>query len=126
MEIRKDLNMLVEKFLPRNVLKIGYTIIAVWLILGSLIFGVWPTLVGYRKFKNSEYHSRIDSIEFREGHHGAPHVKLETGWYLLGAEELKITGDLRVNDSIVKIRGSMTISVYRKEADGSLTHIDFE
>ncbi len=118
--------MLIEKFVSKNVLKFGYMIIAVWLILGAFIFGVWPTIVGYREFKNTEYHSRIDSIEFREGHHGAPHLKLETGWYLLGAEELKIINDLRVNDSLVKIKGSMTISIYRKQADGTLTRIDFK
>lgn len=112
--------MIIEEFIPRKWLNRGYVIIAGWMIVGTVAFGLWPWLRQNDTFRDVEYHSRIDSIEYRPGHHGSPHVKLIDGWYLLSAEELKISGHILVGDSIIKEQGSATITVFRRSSSGAL------
>lgn len=117
--------MFIERLIPTKFLKLGYKLIAAWLIVGALIFGAIPIIVGDMRFRSTVLHSRIDSIEFKPGHHGSPNLKLSAGWYLLSGEELKISAYIQVGDSIAKEKGSTTVVVFRRSAHGTWIRKDF-
>jgi hypothetical protein len=74
----------------------------------------------------SAYSYRVQDIEFRPGHRGVPHFKMDTGWYLLRSSvELQIVPYVQVGDSIVKQGGSTAIKVIRRAEDGSLITKEF-
>jgi hypothetical protein len=92
------------------------------LIIGSSVFFFYPAYQSHVAFVNSQYGFKVEAIEFRPGHHGVPHIKVDTGWYLLRTtEELNIVPYLKVSDSLVKVKGTAGLIIYRRDKTGRLT-----
>jgi hypothetical protein len=49
-----------------------------WLIGGVLVFIAYPWYMADRAYNESSYNSKIEAIEFRPGHRGSPHIKLNS------------------------------------------------
>lgn len=110
----------------KKVYKVVFYILVGWLFIGSFVFIFYPWFLADKLFLNSSYNVKIKAIEFREGHRGFPHIKLDTGWYLLNVDEIKIIPYAQTGDSIVKKSGSSVIKVYRKDLNGKLVIKEFE
>jgi hypothetical protein len=117
---------MAAKNLIKKIFRIALWIIGAWLIIGSIVFIGYPSYKAYNLFVDREYKSKVDSIEFRPGHRGSPHLKLNSGWYLLTIDEMKIIRYLQAGDSIVKEKGSTAIRVFRKNENGQLKMKEFD
>ncbi len=112
--------MFIERFIPKKILRLLFILGGCWLIVGVVMYGLFPSIVGRNSFIESEFQSVIDSIEYRPQHRGAPSIKLRSGWHLIRIEEMKIVNFIQVKDSIAKERGSEVIRVYRRVEKGEL------
>lgn len=107
--------------------RVIFYIIAAWIIVGTIVFIIYPTITTHRDYVNSSFNYKINEIEFRPGHRGTPYLKLDTGWYLLRSiEEMKMVPYIQAGDSVVKKKGSTTIKVFRKDSEGHLTMREFD
>jgi hypothetical protein len=91
------------------------------LIIGfgyGYFFIIRPTLVARNEFLEKEYKGKINKIEYRTGYRGFPHVMLDEKWYFLGQDEGKILHFIRINDSIVKRKGTNEIVVFTRDGSG--------
>jgi len=105
----------ITKTLLKKITKVASWTIGVWLILGTIIFIGYPWYQVHQAYINSDFHYKIEAIEFRTGNRGVPHVKMDTGWYLFRTNnELRIIPYVQVGDSVVKEKESSIIKVYRK------------
>lgn len=117
---------MVTKNLIGKIYRVGIWIMGVWLLIAAGTFFIYPAFRAYNLFVDREYRSKVDSIEFRPAHHGHPHVKINSGWYLLTIDEMKIIPYLHAGDSIVKEKGSTAIKVFRRNESGKLILKEFD
>ena len=72
------------------------------------------------KFINEkEYYGIIKKIVYIDGNRGLPKINIGTRWIILGGKlESTVSTYIKVNDSIVKLKGVNEIKVYRKNRSG--------
>jgi|SRR5579859_7374449 len=121
-----NLSMIIRKELLGKIYRAGVWIMGAWLLIAAGIFFIYPAFRAYKMFVDIEYSTRVDSIEFRPAHHGHPHLKINSGWYLLTIDEMKVIPYLQVGDSIVKEKGATAIKVFRKDGNGKLIVKEFD
>jgi hypothetical protein len=98
-----------------------------WLIIGAIVFIGYPWYQAIKSFQDFSYNYKIKEIEFRPGHRGVPHLKVDSVWYFPRSnEELQLIHYIHVGDSMVKEKGSLKIKVYRDNGDGGLTVKEFD
>ena len=91
----------------------------VCLIVLSLVYIFIPWIAAQSNYIKSGFNYKVEGIEFRDGHRGVPHIKVDTGWYLLRSnQELQMVPYIREGDSVVKRPGENLIRVFRKTTDG--------
>ena len=97
-----------------------------WLVIGSIVYIVFPWIQANNTWVKSEYSLKIQEIEFREGNRGVPSLKTDTGWYLLRNKVERLAIDYyQVGDSVVKKSGNKSITIFRYTENGELNIKNF-
>lgn len=117
---------LIKNPVINRVFRIASWIVGAWLILGTIIFIIYPAWRADNAFIDLEYRSKIYDIEYRTGHRGHPHLKLNSGWYLLTIDEMQIAPYIHKGDSIIKEKGSRTIKIFSNDENGNLISKEFD
>lgn len=110
----------------KRIYKILLILMCAWLVIGFVIFIEYPAYLADRIYLRSSYNYTIEEIKFEEGHRGFPYIKVDSNWYLLKVDEMKIVPYILVGDSIVKESGDRTIKVFRKDGNGRLILKEFD
>ena len=89
------------------------------LIIGFTLFFFYTDKIkkeGNDRYYKREYQGIIDNILYLKGNRGAPSIEIKGDLIHLSVQEDKVRHHILVGDSIVKVKNSYTITVFRKDS----------
>ena len=89
------------------------------ILVGLIGYSFYSAYKADKAFFDTEYHGKIENMALSDK--GYPSIFINNKWRILGINEEKIRYYITSGDSLVKVGGSKTIIVYRKDESNEWT-----